>query len=243
MPRLAQLLSGVLLAAGASAAAAQGHTSTVQVDGRRNPGDVPYKYFWEGQQQLRGFMPPEPRVLQLSYRILFVELSERQSDEYLPKSWGVSIVGDHLDQDLDVRRGGYFTLDYSQQAIDEDAIIMFKEHTMSRAIGLAWLVRLGPGQALPYADLQRALGEVRAIQQQVTPGNLALRTLKRTSYNGLKACFLAPDGDIRIDGVSSPTGRIGNCLVLKYDQARRDSGATIEFVGPLDIVTLVDTRL
>lgn len=242
MHRLARFTVSFVLAAAAAAALAKDTTHVVKVDARRNPGDVPYLYFWNGQQLLRSYLPPEPRVLQLSYRIRFTELSDRQSDEYMPKSWGVSIVGDHMDQTLDVHRSGYFTLDYSQPAIDDDAIIMFKEHTMSRAIGVAWVVRPGEGQSLPYADLRRAMNEVRAVQGQVSPANVALRTIRRTAYNAFKACFLTPDGDIRIDGVSSATARLGNCLLLKYDPALQDRARTIEFVGPLDIVTLVETR-
>lgn len=244
MHRWARLTVSLVLAACTAVAWAQGAANTVKVDGRRNPGDVPYKYFWEGQKQLRGWLPSEPRMLDFSYRILFTELSERQSDVYLPRSWGVSVVGHGFDQDLKVRRGGYFTLDYLQEAIDDDdALIMFKEQTATRSIGVAWVLRVGAGQRMAYADVRKAISEVHAVQLMITPNNQALRTVKRASYDGLKACFLAPDGDIRIDGAPGATGRVGNCLLLKYDEALQDSGKTIEFVGPLDIVTLVETRL
>ncbi len=245
MYRLARLSLCLLLAACASAALAQAEAPrTIKVDGRRNPGDVPYKFFWEGQKQLRGWLPSEPRVLDFSYRILFTELTERQSDVYLPRSWGVSVVGDGFDEDIKVRRGGYFTLDYLQAALDDDdALIMFKEQTARRSIGVAWTVRVGAGQRIAYADLRKAISEVHAVQLMITPQNNSLRTLKRTGYDGLKACFLKPDGDIRIDGAPGATGRVGNCLLLKYDDKLQDSATTIEFVGPLDIVTLVETRL
>lgn len=243
MHRLVHATVSFVLAACAGAALAQGPASTVKVDGRRNPGDVPYKYFWEGQQQLRGFLPSRPRLLEFSYRILFTELTERQSDVYLPQSWGVSVVGDSVDQTIDVHRGGYFTLEYSQEAIDENAIIMFKEQTAMRSIGVNWVVQVGEGQRMPYADLRKAISEVHGVQSMITAGNQTLRTVKRTNYDGIKACFLTPDGEIHVGGVPGATGRVGNCLLLKYNAALLESGKTIEFVGPLDIVTLVDTRL
>jgi hypothetical protein len=244
MHRLAHATLCFVLAACAAAAAAAAGGSTVRVDARRNPGDVPYKYFWEGQKQLRAWLPSEPRLLDFSYRILFTELTERQSDVYLPRSWGVSVVGSGIDEDIKVRRGGYFTLDYLQDAIDDDeSLIMFKEQTATRSIGVAWVVRVGAGQRMAYADLRKAISEVHGVQLMITPANQSLRTVKRTAYDGLKACFLAPDGDIRIDGAPGATGRVGNCLLLKYDPTLQDSGKTIEFVGPLDIVTLVETRL
>lgn len=112
-----------------------------------------------------------------------------------------------------------------------------------RSIGVSWVLRVGEGQRMAYADLRKAISEVHSVQIMITPGNQALRTVKRTNYDGLKACFLKPESDIRIGGAPGATGRVGNCLLLKYDAALLDSGKTIEFVGPLDIVTLVETRL
>jgi hypothetical protein len=47
---------------------------------------------------------------------------------------------------------------------------------------------------------------------------------------------------ILIDGRPAADARVGNCSVLKFDPARARGGETIEFSGPLDIVTVVETK-
>mgnify|MGYP006316539159 FL=1 len=215
--------------------------AAIKVGARKNPGDLPYRFFLRGQRQLQSYLPPEPRLLDFKFRISFTELPLPAQDAYLPQSWGVSVVGDSVDETVNLSRGGYFLLPDLAQAYEEDATIMFKEQSRKKSLDVAWIVRIDAGR-LRYADLGRAMNELRAVQKKISLFNISMRTEKHAKYDTLKACFLDTGGQLLIAGRPVADGTIGNCALLKFDPARFAGGDDIEFAGTLDIVTLVEGR-
>lgn len=216
--------------------------ATIKVFTRKNPGDLEYRWFISAQRRLLSTLPPEPRRLDLMHRISFTELPQAQRDAYLPKSWGVSVVGKTVDQEVEVRRGGYFLIPENTVAYDEDAAVMFKEQSRRKLVETGWIVRPDPGQRLRYADFAQALKESKAVQKKISLFDMSLRIEKYTRLDTLKACFLEAGGQLLIGGKPAADAAVGNCALLKFDPARAAGSEEIEFAGPLDIVTLVESR-
>jgi hypothetical protein len=216
--------------------------SPITISRTKNLGDLRYTGFVKVWRFLLSILPPEPRVLDLRYRLSFTELSGPAKDNYLPDTWAVAIVGDTFDHTINVERGGYFVLPDLEQAVKEQATIMFNAQTRKNYINVAWKVRIGEGQTLSYADFAKAFGEVAAFQKQIPWYRIILRDEKSARFDGLKACFHPGEGRIDIDDQPAVTIKAGSCQVLKFDPAVAGAGkARITFVGPLDIVTLHET--
>jgi hypothetical protein len=224
----------------AAAQEADTPSQAVKVVSRKNPGDIPYRGFLRMQRKLLSYLPPEPRKLDAMLRVSFTEMALSERDAYLPQSWGVSIVGDSVDETLALRRGGYFLLPELAQAYDEDATVMFKERSRKGWVDVGWIVR-NDGRHLRYAEFGQAMAELRAVQKQISVLSLGLRTEKYAHYDTLKACFLDAGGQLLIKGKPVADGTVGNCALLKFDPARSASGDEIEFAGALDIVTIVES--
>jgi len=240
--RLLFLSLFALACASASAQEAAPAPAAIKVVARENPGDIPYRGFLRMQRRLLSKLAPEPRKLDVMLRISFTELPGPGQDEYLPQSWAVSIVGDSVDETVAVRRGGYFLLPELTQAYEEDATIMFKEQSRKGWLDVGWIVRTGKDLRLRYADLGQAIGELRAVQKDISMFDLGLQTEKHGKYDTLKACFMDAGGQLRINGKPAADATIGNCALLRFDSARAATGDEIEFAGPLDIVTIVESR-
>lgn len=211
----------------------------VEIGRKKNPGDLSYKSFFDIQTTLQSFLPPEPRIVDLRYRVYFTELDPTAADAYLPTSWAVAIVGDTVDYTVPITRGGYFTLPYLEQAAQEKATLMFNTQTRWRHMQVAWMVRLGEGQTLPYAGFAQALGEVKFVQAQIPWYRLGLLALRSGGYDGLRACFHSPGGRIEVDGRPAAVVTDGMCQGLKFDPAIAGKGTSrIAFIGDLDIVTI-----
>ena len=242
MLRSASLLFiGLLTAAAQAQEQPERPPDAVKVQARKNAGNVPYRFFIDGQKRLRGYLPAEPRMLDVMYRISFTELAIPEQDAYEPAGWSVSIVGDTVDQTVPVRRGGYFVLPEIAQAYEEGATLMFKEQSKRKALEVDWIVRVGPDQRLSYTDFARTMDEIHAIQKTIPIYHLRVRSVKQAKYDGIKACFRDPGGMALIDGKSAADATVGNCAVLKFDPAKAGSRTVIEFDRPLDIVTVVET--
>jgi hypothetical protein len=226
----------------AAAQEADPPTQAVTVVSRKNPGDIPYRGFLLAQRKLLSYLPPEPRKLDIMLRVSFTDLPLAERDAYLPQSWGVSIVGDTVDETLALRRGGYFVLPELPQAFDEDATIMFRERSRKGWVDVGWIVRIEAGGRLAYADFAQAVAELRGLQKAISVFNLGLRAEKYATYDTLKACFLDAGGQLRIKGKPAADGTVGNCALLRFDPARAGSGDEIDFAGPLEIVTVVESR-
>lgn len=238
------LLLPLFVLAGLPAAAQESATpsTTINIVTRKNPGDLPYRWFIRAQRRLLSALPPQPRRLDLMHRISFTELPQAQRDAYLPKSWGVSVVGTTVDQEVEIRRGGYFLIPENPVAYDEDATVMFKEQSRARRVETGWIVRPDPGQRLRYAGFAGALNESKAVQKEISLFDMSLRIEKHAKLDTLKACFLEAGGQLLIAGKPAADAVVGNCALLKFDPARAAGGEEIEFAGPLDIVTLVESR-
>lgn len=215
----------------------------IKVQARKNPGNLPYRFFIDAQKYLRDYLPAEPRMFDVMYRISFTELSIPEQDAYEPAGWSVSIVGDTVDQTVPVRRGGYFVLPGIAQAYEERATLMFREQSRRKELEVGWIVRVGPEQGLAYSDFARAMDEIHAIQKAMPFYHFRVRTEKYAKYDGIKACFREPGGMALIDGKPAADAAVGNCAVLKFDPAKARRGGVIAFNGPLDIVTIVETSV
>lgn len=216
--------------------------SPVTIHRTKNPGDLRYTPFLKWRNLLESLLPPEPRVFDLRYRLSFTELSGPAKDDYVSDTWAVAIVGDKLDHPIAVERGGYFVLPDLEQAVKEEATIMFNARTRKAYLNVAWKFRIGEGQTLRYADFAKAFDNVAAIQRQIPWYRIGLRDEKTARFDGLKACFHPGEGRVEIDGRPAATLSSGSCQVLKFDPAMTSaSNAWISFVGPLDTVTLHET--
>lgn len=220
-----------------------GAQSPVKINAGKNAGDLSYKSFFGIQSLLQSFQPPEPRVIDFTYRLSFKEPDGAANDAYNPETWGVAIVGDTFDQVVPVGRGGYFVLPYLAQAVQESATVMFNAQTKWRSLNVAFKLRLSPEQTLAYADFAKAIDEFKIVQNQIPWYRIGLREIRNASIAGLRACFRSADARIEIDGVPAATRVEGLCHVLPFDPARAATGAaTIGFVGPLDNVTLDEKK-
>ena len=218
--------------------------SPVEINSKKNAGDVPYKTFYGMQALLQSFQPPEPRVIDLRLRLDFAGADAAARDAYLPDTWAVAVVGDTVDQVVPVSRGGYFVLPELKQAAEEKATIMFNTQTRKGRIDTAWKLRIAEGQTLSYASFAQAFEDVKFVQRQIPWYRLGLRGVRIVGYDGLRACFLPEGGRIEVDGKPAATTTDGGCQVLKYDpSATRASEARIAFIGPLDTVTLHEMPL
>ena len=213
----------------------------VKVTARRNPNDLPYDFYFRDQARLYSYLPARPRMVDVVWRVSFTELSEPEQDAYVPQGWAVALIGNGYEQTVPVARGGYFLLPALPLG-RQGAAIMFKEQSMSLALRVSWVVHVGAGQRLSYADFGRAMDEVHSAQSAMPPGYMPAANVRAIQYDGLKACFLDAGGALLIDGKPAADARVGNCSVLKFDPARAGGGQEIEFSGPLDIVTVVATK-
>lgn len=211
----------------------------IKIHRKSNPGDLPYKNFFQLQSFLQSLMPDGPRAVDLQLRLNFDGEKGPAYDEFEPKSWAVAIVGEATDHVVPVRRGGYFVLPELRYAMRENATIMFNTPTRKGRVAVEWTLRLGETQSLSYADVASAMEQVRSVQRKIPSRLGALGELRLVKYDGVRACFLSDSGRIEVDGLPAATIDEGKCRVLKLDQATASAGAsTITFVGPLNVVTL-----
>jgi hypothetical protein len=242
----AMLAGAIAFGVQAQEAPAPGSTDTgtprVKIEARKNEGDIPqYEHFIKSQGWVYNELPPRPRVIDFLWRISFTDLPEPERDAFVPKEWAVALVGRDFEQTVPVARGGYFLLPVLPQG-RWGATIMFNAQTRSERLAVAWAIRLSADKQLRYADFGRALEEVRGVQIAMPPTWEFVREIRNANYDALKACFLDAGSDIFIDGKQVSSQAVGNCKILKYDPTQFVGTQTIEFRGPLNVVTLVDTE-
>jgi hypothetical protein len=211
----------------------------VEIHRKTNPGDLPYSPFIGTQAYLQSLLPPDARMVELRQRVNFHGLNMTAQDIFLPESWAVAIVGDHVDQTVPVSRGGYFLLPDLPAAAAQGATIMFNTQTRKGYMTMIWKLRIPESQTIAYADFARALDEATAVHKKIPWYRYGLRNLRRTVPDGLRACFLEQGGRIDIGGQAASTRAHGACQVLQFDPAiAREGKAEIAFIGTLDIVML-----
>ncbi|MGZ8291191.1 MAG: hypothetical protein ACXW2U_18380 [Telluria sp.] len=242
----ALLATTLLLAIAAGGARAQEATAgsdtllaPVEIRSKKNPGDLPYKGFYDIQNFVLSLQPAEPRVIDFSLRLSFTGIPDDEADSYLPTTWAVAIVGDTVDHTVPVSRGGWFTLPDLQQAAKERATIMFNTQTRKGYLGAGWKLRLAADNTLPYPSFAQAFDQVKSVQKKIPWYRYGLREEKAARFDALKACFGSAGGSIEIDGQAAPTQTRGTCKMLKFDAERAASkNSVIAFVGQLENVTL-----
>lgn len=210
----------------------------VEIKSKRNQGDLPYKGFLSQQSDLLSYMPPEPRAIDMRLRVSFTAMNEAERDIYLPATWAVAIVGDTVDHQVEMSRGGYFTLPYIEQAARERATIMFNTQTRKGWVDVAWLVRAKEDNTLAYADFARALEQVRYTQDKMPWYRTSFRYEKKVRFNALKACFTSGEGDILVDGHSPSLLTRGPCKILRFEPELASAGAGIALLGTVANITL-----
>ncbi|MGB9109143.1 MAG: hypothetical protein WCC39_10710 [Telluria sp.] len=215
-------------------------TNTVKVKARRNSGDQPYSHYFYYQGLVESYLPPRPHMIDFLYRISFTELSETEQDDYVPQGWAIALVGDGFEQTVPIARGGYFLLP-KVSANHTGVTVMFKDQSDKAKIGIGWLVHVGPDQRLRYADFGKAMDEIHLAQHAMPYYHRALDATRSAKYDGLKACFFAPGGTLLIDGKPGAQATVGNCAIVKFDSAKTAGDHVIEFQGPLQLATIVET--
>lgn len=208
---------------------------TVKVHRKTNPGDLPYRSFFNIQNYVQSLMPRGRPVVDLRLRVNFASDKGPHYDRFDPKTWAVAIVGDSSDHIVPVTRGGYFLLPELRDAAHENATIMFNTPTREGRIALEWKLRISDRQTLSYADFAQAIDVVRTVQRKIPFNSSGLREVRMVEYDGLRACFRSNEGRILIDGKPVATTAEGTCQVLEFKAIGQSE---ITFVGPLDIVTL-----
>ena len=220
-------------------AAATETLAAVEIKSKKNPGDLPYKGFLSQQTDLLSYMPPEPLVIDMRMRLSFTAIEEAERDVYMPDTWAVAVVGDTVDHQIPVARGGYFVLPDLKQAASERATIMFNTQTRKNWLDVGWLVRMKENNTLPYSDFAKALEQVKYTQDKIPWYRTSFRHEKKVRFDGLKACFTSGGGDILIDGQAAETITRGPCKLLKFEPAKANApGSVIAILGPVANITL-----
>ena len=222
--------------------ASAGMLAPIEIKSKKNPGDLPYKGMFRQQADLLSYLPPEPRVIDMRLRVSFTAIDAPERDAYLPGTWAVAIVGDTVDEQVPVARGGYFLLPDIKQAAAEKATIMFNTQTRKNWLDVAWMVRLKDDNTLAYKDFAKAFDEVASTQRNMPWYRLAFRFEKNARFDALKACFTST-GDILLDGKPAPTITRGACKLLKFEPERVAGPASmITLAGEVAHVTLDSTK-
>lgn len=207
------------------------------------PGQLDYAFFYDMQTLLQSYQPHEPRLLDLKLQALYTEMTEPQRDAYMPSGAGVDILSRTVDVKLPMEKGGYFVLPSLTTAYNEGAAISFEKKSKDNIVNIAWALRVGPNHRLSYGAVQQALAEVRTIQGKIPFHFAQFQPIKLSVYSGIKACFSDLGGQVLIGGKPVEDAAVGDCTVVKLDKMTARPDDVIEFSGPLDIVTVVDTRV
>lgn len=227
------------LAAGVLPVQAQEPAHTVKVEAAKKHGEVAYRAFHRGQQMMRSWQQPEPRLLDFWYRASYADMAPADVESYLPDAWGVSILSASIDQVVPMRRGGYFHLPELPQALKEDAVVLFREPNRRGRLEIAWLLRVGSGRKMSYGTLARALEEIRGVQARASVLSPRFWQFKYYRYDAVQACFLDADGAILVDGQPVVDDTVGNCKRIRIDPGRFASEAQVEFAGAFDSAAVV----
>jgi hypothetical protein len=237
--RSSNLVLAAALLTGNVAMAAPESTVVVKVSGK--VADLPYRYYLEVQHKLRSYLPPEPRLVDLWFRVGYPALSESERDAYMPRNWAISIYSDSVDVAVPMRRGAYFSLPEIQTAYDEHGQIMLND--VERPwLGIWWTLRVPSSQRMAYADIRNARKQIAGIQRKLSAFSPPLKKVRNEPYDGIKACFHDGTGTIRVGGKPYSDANEGRCKVLFDDPALELGETSIEFSGPLDIVSFIDRR-
>lgn len=219
---------------------------SVQVNGAKDQGEapfaaIPYAGYIRDYKFLRLALPRNPRLVELWVRVRYPSMSWTQQDDYLPPRDSIAIVSHSARVDVPVRRGGYFILPEVVDAYRDSGDIQFRS-TVKRALYLVFSLQIGEDQRIAYAELGKAVHQIDTAKGKISAFNPVLKAAKRERHDAISACFFDTSGAILVDGQPAAARTYGKCKVMPIDPARFSDAGTIEFTGPLDIVTFADRR-
>jgi len=214
---------------------------SVAVGASRAVAEIPYRFYLEAQHTLVRYLPPGPRLVDLWFRIGTAGLTEAQRDTLDEGRLTASIRSRSVDVIVPVRRGAYLSLPEIQDAYDERGEIVIGG-SWRPWLSVWWTLRVPESRRMPYADIARAREQIGAVQRRVSAYHARLQGVRRSPYDGIKACFLDGSGAILVEGRAVADAVEGSCKVLFLDPAREGRNETVEFAGPLDVVSFVDRR-
>ena len=205
-----------------------------------NLPNLAYGWVFKHQARLQGLRTPDRKV-DFVWRLSFSDMSDAERDAWVPQGWAVALAGKGFAQALPVARGGYFLLP-ALPAGRQSSTLMFKEQGRRNLVEPAWVVRLHKGQRpyIHYGEIREAMNAVRKAQDEIPEGHAELAEVRAGRYDGLKACFLGENGIVFVGDTPTADATVGHCRILKFDP-KQDINRKIEFVGPLDAVTVVQT--
>ena len=210
----------------------------VEIRSKKNPGNVPYAAAYKLQQRVMALLPPEPRVIDMRFRVVFASLSLQERDDFMPANWGVAVVGKTVDATIPMARGGYFLLPDLPVARSENAALMFNTQTEAKYLGSAWSLRVREGNLLPYRDFAKAIDEINSAKGNVGRNDWQLAEFRAMTFKGLRACFANAEGAVLLNGAASGAVARGRCWHLKFDAAMANADASLAFIGELESLTL-----
>lgn len=229
---------------------ASGPVSTVHVAGAKSKGqepfvEIPYSSYFRDYKFLRTQLPREAPLIDVWERVHYSSMSPAEQDVFTPPDGSIAVVSQSAKVNVPVRRGGYFVLPEVGQAYLEEGSIQVRQaiERWPHKMYVAYVLRLDEGQRISYANLGKALQQVAAVKNKISPFNADLAWIKRERHDAIKACFLDTEGLILIAGKPATGDTQGTCKIVAIDPARIESGDTVEFAGSLDVVTFVDGRL
>lgn len=242
------IAAGFLFTSAAMASSATSNNAAqedAEAQGRTAAGgrisELRYRDHLEVQHQLHRYMPSEPRLVDMWFRAGYRGMSEPERDAYVPRGWAVAIRSRSVNVAVPMRRGAYFSLPEIQASYDERGDIMLNDGARPW-LGIWWTLRVPPGQRMAYADILGARAQIAGVQAKISAFAYPLKSVKRAKYDGIKACFHDATGAILVGGIAVADATEGNCKVLFNDRPLEALDASVEFSGPLDVVSFIDRR-
>lgn len=212
----------------------------IEIKARRGASELSYRDYLEIQHQLHRYLPAEPRLVDLWFRASIRGVSEPERDAYAPYGGTVTIRSRSVNLDVPMRHGAYFSLPVIQQAYDEGGDIIVGDGARPW-LGVWWTLRVPRDQRMLYADILKARAQIASVQAKISTYAYRIKSIKRAKYNGIKACFHDATGAILLGGIAVADATEGNCKVLFNNVPAELHDATVEFSGPLDVVSFIDS--
>lgn len=207
---------------------------------RKNPGDMSYRTALRMQEKVAALLPSGARLISPSLRLSIADMDRTARDEFLPRVWGLAIVGKTAETRLPMQRGGYFSVPAVAhlRSRQQDAIVMFNAQSRKSSVDIGWHVKIPESGQLGYRQFRQALDELKQAQAGIAWWDIPLAEQKRVRLNALRACFVESGGAILVAGRPAGTQLSAHCSLLAFDPERLGADPAIAFQGKLDYVTL-----
>lgn len=226
-------------AAHAESAAHSASASTAQPY-RKQPGDLSYSTMWRMQKRASAMQPRGAKLLTPVLRLAVHGVDERESNEFLPAPWAVTVLGKSVEVALPMQRGGYFTVPpiAKAQSRSEEAIVRFNTEQRKKRFDIGWQLAVPASGKLSYSELSQAFEELKVAQRDMPWWDIMAISEKNARFDAIRACFSDEKGEIFVAGAPAGTRLSAHCRLLGYDPERTATSTEIVFSGPVDSVTL-----